>query len=256
MATKVLILGAGGFIGRHLVEVLCRQQHLNIEILKQKVILEDYESTVNQVLAQKPDLVLQLAWSASSTPNYRDDATNEIWERFTVDLANACKNSGIGFLGVGSEVEIMPNMTDPYSLSKQRTFGILRNSILRHEITWARLGYVFDVTSESPALIKEICSAKRDKREPLIRNFNVSHDFVHVKDVAQALSLIVMHQEHGLFEVGSGKTHSVKEVAERLGCSFADSKYEKTGSNHSSLDIIRLTQFGYIPTNTNEFFHE
>ena len=64
MATKVLILGAGGFIGRHLAEVLSQEQYSHIEILKQKVILEDYESTVNQVLAQEPDFVVQLAWAA------------------------------------------------------------------------------------------------------------------------------------------------------------------------------------------------
>ena len=256
MATKILILGAGGFIGRHLVEALSQGQHANIKILKQKVILDDYESTINQVLEQEADLVLQLAWSASSTHNYREDVSNETWERFTVDLANTCKNQNTDFLGVGSEVEIMQNFSDPYSRSKQNTFGILRNSIVNHEIAWARLGYVFDQASESPSLVKEICSAKREKRTPGIRNLNANHDFVHVKDVAQALRLIVMHREYGLFEVGSGKTHSVREVAQSLGCSFATAKDEETDSRHSGLNIARLIDFGYKPRYTNEFFGE
>lgn len=256
MATKILILGAGGFIGRHLVEVLSQEQHASIKILKQKVVLENYESTINRVIEQEADLVLQLAWSASSTNNYREDVSNETWEKFTVDLANACKNVDTDFLGVGSEVEIMQNFSDPYSRSKQNTFGILRNSILNHEIAWARLGYVFDQVSESPSLIKEICSAKREKRTPLIRNLNANHDFVHVKDVANALRLMIMHREYGLFEIGSGKIHSVREVAESLGCTFAAAKEEEIESLHSGLNIDRLLEFGYVPSYTNEFFRD
>jgi hypothetical protein len=114
---------------------------------------------------------------------------------------------------------------------------------------------IFDQASESPGLIKEICTARRENRTPLIRSLNSKHDFVHVKDVSQALIIIIRNRENGLFEIGCGKTHSVREVAEALGFSF-NAVEEKTDSNLSSINITRLTQIGYVATYTNEFFHD
>jgi nucleoside-diphosphate-sugar epimerase len=255
MATKVLILGAGGFIGSHLVEALSHQQDSSIEVIKVKVNLQDYKSTISEVLGYKPDLVVQLAWTASSTFNYRDNPLNNVWAKFTVELARACQETNSQFMGIGSGVELEDHPQDAYSASKRETFLQLENLIFQEKMIWVRLGYVFDQASESPGLIKEICTARRENRTPLIRSLNAKHDFVHVKDVAQALIIIIRNRENGLFEIGCGKTHSVRQVAEALGFSFTAVE-EKTDSNHSSINITRLTQIGYAATYTNEFFHD
>lgn len=254
MATKVLILGAGGFIGRHLLEVLSQGQHRNIEILKQKVILEDYDSTVNQVLEQQADLVLQLAWTASSTPNYRHESTNLLWSRFTIQLANRCREVDLPFMGIGSGVETLLAPKDLYSSSKRDTFLGLEQKIAQDEIAWARLGYVFDEISESPSVVREICTSLRNGTQPRLSDPDAEHDFVHVRDVANGIIKIIENNGRGLYEIGSGQSRSVSELARALGYEAPILEQVNSPSKTGNSQINRMQELGWHPVHTELFF--
>jgi nucleoside-diphosphate-sugar epimerase len=254
MATKVVVLGAGGFIGRHLIYALSQELEEKFEIIKVKTNLQDQDSTINEVLRHRPDVVIQLGWTASGTPNYRNEESNMLWPSLTVALSIACQESKLSFIGIGSEVETNANPKDLYSVAKRETYLKLRNAISENRITWIRPGYVFDEICESPKVVKEICESLRNGLQPSLNEPEAGHDFIHVRDVVSGIIAIIQGTGFGLYELGSGKLRKVRELSLALGCEISQVEEFGFSSKTQVSEISRIQKLGWNPTYTEMFF--
>jgi nucleoside-diphosphate-sugar epimerase len=256
MATKVVVLGAGGFIGGHLVYALTQDVGADFEIVKVKTNLQDQDSTINEVVHHNPEIVIQLGWAASSTPNYRNEESNRLWSGFTVALAIACQESKLNFIGIGSEVETYVDPKDLYSVAKRETYLKLRNAISGNTITWIRPGYVFDEICESPNVVKEICESLRNGIQPRLDEPDAGHDFIHIRDVVSGVIAIIQGSGFGLYELGSGKLRKVSELSSALGCEIPIAEESGFSSKTRISEITRIKKLGWHPTHTELFFNK
>jgi nucleoside-diphosphate-sugar epimerase len=256
MENRILILGSGGLIGRKTLDRFQHDISPQFLITGHKLDLSDIKKSIERVFDLEPTLIIQLAWSASSTPDYRHDAANFVWAEFTKLLAFSCVSKNIDFIGIGSGVEIDSSNNDSYTAGKKLAFKAIEQLVSRELITWARLGYVFDPVSKSPAVLREILDALDNARHANVKEPNSAHDFIHVDDVADALYRIAVSGKKGLFEIGNERKHLVRDVAEALG--YIDTTWGDIKPSRESfqMNISRLKELGWNANATKQFFEE
>ena len=167
--------------------------------------------------ACEPDVVLHLAWVASSTPGYRNHPDNPRWRRATADWAALCLDRSIWFVGTGTVAEVDSPGADAYTAAKVGIWSDLRPHIDEDRMTWLRPHFVFDPHLGRPEAMAEINRAIAQDRTPELRSPLAAHDFIHVEDVASAIALVISEGFRGLVPVGSGRLHSVAQLARAAG---------------------------------------
>ena len=256
MENRILILGSGGLIGRRTSDRFQNDINSQFLITGHKLDLNEIGKSIESIFDLEPTLIIQLAWSASSTPDYRNDAANFEWAEFTKLLAYSCVSKNIDFIGIGSGVEIDSSNNDSYTVGKKLAFKAIEQLVTGELITWARLGFVFDPVSKSPALLREILEALDNARPANVSEPNSAHDFIHVDDVADALYRIAVSGKKGLFEIGGGRKHLVRDVAEALG--YVDTSWGDTKPSKEShqMNISRVKELGWNASATKQFFEK
>lgn len=259
MATRILISGSDGFIGQRCVPLLraagahvvpVEEVFPGIDLLEPGAAEAVTDSCV-------PDVVLHLAWVASSTPGYRSHPDNPRWRRVTADWAALCLDRSIWFVGTGTVAEVDSPSADAYTAAKVGIWSDLRSHIFDDRMAWLRPHFVFDPLLGRPEAMAEINRAIAQDRVPELRSPLAAHDFIHVEDVASAISLVISERLRGLVPVGSGRLHSVAQLARAAGAHG----YESAGpprqpDTRHTADIMKLAGCGWRPRWTEEFFHE
>lgn len=257
MAASILITGGSGLIGSYTVDELLRVGAAPL-ILESAVDDSDLlgSGAADRVLdGVCPEVVLHLAWVASGTPGYRNHPDNPEWVRATVELARACDARGIWFIGTGTVAELEENPADAYTRAKARTFHTLRSGIEGGALTWLRPHYVFDPDLGRPEVMAEIRRAIAENRTPDLRSPESTHDFVHVRDVAAAVSAVVASQLRGLVPIGSGRNHSVAQLAAAAGASGVQAQRPPIAVDRFTADTSRLAAVGWSAEWTKGYFH-
>jgi nucleoside-diphosphate-sugar epimerase len=259
VATRVLISGADGFIGGRCVPLLraAGAEVLPVEDVVPGIDLLGPGATEAVTDACHPDVVLHLAWVASSTVGYRNHPDNPRWRRVTAHWAEACLDRSIWFVGTGTVAEVDSPGDDAYTAAKVGIWSDLRQHINKDRMTWLRPHYVFDPVLGRPEAMAEINSAIAQDRAPELRSPLAAHDFIHVADVAAAIPLVISEGFRGLVPVGSGRLHSVAQLARAAGARG----YESAGppgqaDTLHTADITKLAGSGWRPRWTEEYFHE
>lgn len=127
-----------------------------------------------------------------------------------------------------------------------------------------RLFNVYGPNETNPHLIPEIVDQLKDGiREIKLGNTMPRRDFVHVNDVARAISAVIHEEVSGyqVFNVGTGVTHSVKEVVDTISAILEDEieivqdpdRVRESDRPHLQADIGRIRQeVGWEPSVTFE----
>jgi nucleoside-diphosphate-sugar epimerase len=259
-AAVALITGATGLIGRHLLEIwdvdgLEPLPAVGVDLL----VPGAADDLVQRV---RPSVVVHLAWTASGTANYRDDARNAAWVDASLALAAAAARHQAWFVGTGTAVDEQAVPADAYTAAKVRLRAELAPSIADGACSWLRPYYVVDPTLGRPSLVAAALRA-RDAGQPLaLRTPQSRHDFVHARDVGAAALLVVRHRMPGEVAVGSGEARPVTDLVEALGATWTTTGGERMASPaqvpaqaHSAADVRRLRQHGWNPHWTKEMFH-
>jgi nucleoside-diphosphate-sugar epimerase len=259
VATRVLISGAEGLIGRHCLPLLRAgdARVLAVEDVVPGIDLLAAGAPEAVLDACEPDVVLHLAWVASSTPGYRNHPDNPRWKQATADWAGLCMDRSIWFVGTGTVAEVDSPGADAYTAAKVGIWSELRSDIEEGRMTWLRPYFVFDPELGRPEAMAEINSAIAQDRPPDLRSPLSAHDFIHVEDVASAIALVISEGIRGLVPVGSGRSHTVAELARAAGARGCESAEppRHTDPLHTA-DTTKLAGSGWRPRWTEEFFHE
>ncbi len=242
---KVLITGATGFIGNHLVEQLL---HQNCSIIASSSAIEkaqaarwygsvkyipfnfkEFDNSINYYKHfSKPDLMIHLAWEG--LPNYKSAFhTEENLPRHYTFLKNCIENglSDVTITGtcfeygmqegcLSEDMETKP--ANPYSIAKDTLRKKLQQ--MQHEkpfnLKWIRLFYMYGRAQSPNSLLSQLDKALENK-EPI---FNMSggeqeRDYLPVEEVARNIVKVSL-QNHvtGIINCCSGKPLTVKKFVE------------------------------------------
>ncbi|MEK1904966.1 MAG: NAD(P)-dependent oxidoreductase [Pseudomonas sp.] len=265
-AARILVTGAGGFIGRYAVERL-RALGFDIHAVYSHrlspvgtpsgvtpYILDLLVPGAAQHLVEevRPQRLLHLAWCAKPG-EYWTSPENLGWVRTTLELLAAFQHHGgeqavlvgscaeydWGGDGVCREYATALLPATPYGRCKNATrelaelFGQLHGM----PVAWARIFHAYGPYESPGRLVPAVITSLLKGEVARCSHGEQVRDLLHVADVASALTQLVQRDAHGSFNIGGGKPIRLREVIEYLA--------RQLNSEH-------LLQFGAVPVASND----
>ncbi len=243
---RVLLTGAGGFVGSHLARLLVREDREICALVRKDTDLSritdvrsrmqllggdvrDVDGLHQALRSFKPDVCIHLAWYAKPG-EYLHSLENVDLMGATVRFAAKLAEIGCGrFVGIGtcfeydtdagylSETTLL-KPTFLYSAAKAGTYMTLNNLALGDmTMAWARLFYLYGPYENERRLVPSVVRAVLREEEARCTPGGQIRDFLHVEDAAAALWSIAQSTAAGAINVGSGSPVSVAHLATAIG---------------------------------------
>lgn len=278
MREKVLITGAAGFVGRHLVRKLTDRGCKVIALDKDPTVLElgveahqldiRYDQDKIADLAARTKKTYHLANVARVEPswaNYREYyETNVI---ATVELFEICQKANHKtFLYVSSSSVYGDNdvkrqteksqchPTNPYAASKLAAEHALRvqGTMGRTRLTIARPFCMYgDGMAEGPyamALNKFLAARAAGKALEIHSDGEQRRDMISVEEAVDAFIILMMKGfNNGIYNVGSGNNISIKELADLISPKQKFTKGRPGREYNTLADMHEMQVMGFKP---------
>lgn len=264
--SRVLVTGAGGFIGRWTLAPLKAQGFEVIEAGRAHGDLLSPGAPAALIAATKPTHLLHLAWTTAHGLFWQDPA-NDAWRDATLDLLRAfAEAGGTRAVVAGSCAElILGDDGAPHTLygrTKKQVAdegaAILAAAGASH--AHARLFFSYGPHEHPDRLVPAIVRALlRGERAALTQGTQV-RDFLHARDVAGALAHLVTADTTGSLDLGSGEPLTIAAVARTIGrlmdrpdlIGLGDLPLRAGDPPHLGADATALHASGFRPALTLE----
>lgn len=243
-----MVTGGAGFVGSHLVDALCKNDHEVIvvddlsggqrEFVNDDAtfVQQDIRGDLSSVIQKKVDVVFHLAAQASVRSSLKDplsDASVNIGGTLSVlEFAIEEDVDQLLFFSTGGAIydpnaslphtESSPvNPLSPYGLSKHTAERYLQRlvndsivlTILRpSNIYGPRQG----AEGEAGVIAIFARHAIAGKQLEIYGDGEQTRDFVYVDDVVRAAQLLMQQQKAGVYNISTGTQTSVNELAEAM----------------------------------------
>ena len=258
---KIMVTGANGFLGSHLVRHFHKNGHklLTVSLHTNKIsdLVEDinfYYCSMNRITslgdsiaAFSPEVIIHCAWSGGNS--FRDTQSSVQFYKNLPGLADLMeimeKHKLPRFVGIGSGAEYGNNLecmlehdreepTNLYGVCKYMAKLYTQQFVVSRGIkwNWIRPFYTYGPDDVSTRLIPSVIYKCLGKEEVLLDSCNTIVDYLYIDDFVTAVDSLISSQYEGVFNICSGQECSVKNVVTKIG--------EMTGN----IDKIR---FGAIP---------
>ncbi len=227
---KILVTGANGFIGKHVLPLLSSKGYEVYALQRSKVSNQDKchsvicdlsnEEQVRGVLCDiGPTHLLHLAWYTEHG-KFWDSLENIDWIRRSVFLVKTFADfGGQRALVVGSCAEYSwdrailseeANSYRPSSLygqSKNFLRMLLDNLCKERGVSfaWPRIFFLFGAEEPKGKIVASMIAQFIQDQTFILKNGSMCRDFLHVKDVAHALVHIMDSSFQGAINIGSGE---------------------------------------------------
>ena len=258
---KILITGITGFIGQNLLPKMGTRDQIFVVCLKPVTGLPDNvfvieadlnepESLFDRLKIIRPDVCVHLAWEGIPDYGYEVSVKNlknsANFFRFLIKECGCRKIVSTGSCWEYGKSFGLCTETDPvgagsYFVWAKRALCDLGLSLAREEkidFIWLRLFYIYGPGQRDAALIPTLVRALRKDQCPQIRTPLDANDFVHVDDVAQAITKSVFSEvPSGIYNVGSGVSSPVWRV-----CATIEQCLNKNTAYFEQLKKVPCTQ--------------
>ena len=234
---NILITGHKGFIGSHVFEHLKSEGH-EVRGLDKPDDIKDFIRFL-ACDSIRYDVIIHLAAFAA----LRDSIENpdKFWENNVVKsqpIFDYCRRNNIRIL-YASSAGAHGWWQNPYAITKKvNEIQAPPNSVgMRFFNVWAEEG------SRKDMLYRML---QEDTAKYITRH---KRDWIHVKDIATAISCLLPDVFRGVLDIGTGKNYSVLELAKKLGKGDLPIKEETPGEPDTlCADISILKSLGWSPT--------
>lgn len=268
--SRILVTGAGGFVGAAVADLAARQGH-QVTIMARNpaspravalsgrcaVAVADLsqDETVRAALAQaRPDIVIHSAWEGVGGPTRAGNIQLDNI-RTTVALLDAAIAAGARrFIGIGSQAEYGRHdrridesaATEPfllYGAAKLSAYHLTRQRAGEAGMgfAWLRLFSPYGPGDNPNWLIPSVAAQILAGRVPRTSAGTQKWDYLHITDCATGiLAAAVTDNAHGVFNLSSGRAVSVRAIVEQI--------------RDLACPTLEL-RFGDIPFGPNQIMH-
>lgn len=236
---KIVITGANGYIGRHVVKEALSRGHeviavdLNHKDIDSRAVLSDVNifSGNEKIFEQLncPDLCIHMAWKDGfihNSPNHMEN----ISEHFTFlnnMIKGGCKN--ISVMGTMHEIGFHEGIVDENTpCNPLSQYGVAKNALRQSllllakvsnvNLYWLRAFYITGDDSKNCSIFTKLLSADEEGKEkfPFTTGTN-KYDFIDIKELArQIVSASTQEEITGIINVCSGEPIALKDKVERF----------------------------------------
>ncbi|MHA6963340.1 NAD-dependent epimerase/dehydratase family protein [Zobellella denitrificans] len=235
---RVLLTGATGFIGRHLLEAL---QQRGIDTLTlgrhrpsgtgdfiQADLLRDNLSLL--LKGCEASHLLHLAWYTEPGQFWHSPLNND-WQRASQRLAQAfIAQGGQHLVAAGScaeydwsqghcqEDETPLHPASLYGHAKNTTRQTYEELCRRYQVrfAWGRVFFPYGPGEPAGKLLPSVHHALLGRQPAFAINTQACRDYIHVSDVAGAFLTLLTSQAQGAYNIASGQPVRLAELIERM----------------------------------------
>lgn len=262
---KILITGATGFVGRHIIKSL---SHYNTEITlvvregKEKQI--KLEKNLVKIITTKDlfmenvdwwtekckgiETILHLAWNVE-TGHYLESAKNIDCLIGSLKLAKGGVQAGVKRLvGIGTcfEYDLSKSIlsidtplkpTTTYADAKTALYLSLSHYLSRSsvEFAWCRLFYLYGEGEDSRRLVPYLRSRLEKREFAELTTGEQIRDFLNVVDAAKKIVKVVIGKQIGPINICSGIPITIRKLAEQIADEYNGRDLLKFGSRPNNL---------------------
>ena len=239
---KALVTGAGGFVGRHLVDHLAASGDdvAVTDFVVDRVDITDPEAFVELLRRVRPEVIYHLAGASDvggswTTPHetFRANAEGTLNVLWAAREAGVERTLTIGSADVYGKVtpkdlpltERSPlRPVSPYAASKVAADAVAEQAFRgfgQHVVRTRPFNHLGPGQSDkfvAPALAARIVASERSgEREIRVGNLSPQRDFTDVRDVVRAYRLLVEHGSPGeAYNVCSGRAIAIEQLARTM----------------------------------------
>ena len=258
---RVLVTGAGGFVGRHTLGPLVDRGYdvhatgrrawpdaLRIPgVTWHEADLLDGAARAQLLGDVQPSHLLHVAWHLESGKGTASPL-NVDWIAASLLLARAFQAGGGGrFVGVGSCFEYehgaSPVLGETSPLRASTIYGQAKaacsegmDALARAtglSTAWARLFYLYGPHEDRGRLVGDIASAVLEGREVATQDGLARRDYMFIEDAGAALAALVDSDVAGAVNVATGSAPTVRSLVEAVGRAAGDPGLIKFGARQT-----------------------
>jgi nucleoside-diphosphate-sugar epimerase len=215
----VALLGSDGFIGRHIAESCVKAGISFVDLERWDGESEHLATQIQKIRESNPNariVLIQAAWYSTSNSDYRTSLENKTWAKITKSVIEICIGYNVIFAGLGTCLEKLGGDTDFYTSSKSEIREFLSKEFPNEEWFWFQIFYVFSREFLKPALIAKAENASKHKESLELSTPYNTHDFIEVRDAAEAIVHALIKNLNGIIEIGTGQTTEVSFLINSL----------------------------------------
>ncbi|MBL8779903.1 MAG: NAD(P)-dependent oxidoreductase [Alphaproteobacteria bacterium] len=242
---KVLVTGAAGLIGRHVVNALTQRGGVEIhaatrslahetkngDIRWHKVDLLDHRQRIQLLDSAEPQTIIHCAW-VTDHGAYWTAPENLDWASATIALAREGHERGAKrFVGVGTCAEYAWGGAEPlseettplepktlYGVSKDATRRVLESYSQTSDLSfaWARVAMLYGAGEFENRFVASLARALVRGEPAKMSSGKLTRDFLDARDVGAAIAAVAMSPVKGAINIGSGQPTTLLQVGETL----------------------------------------
>ena len=270
----ILLTGATGYLGSNLAGALVKNGY-NLIVLKRVTsnvmrlttflpsikCYDIAQDDIDQAFSENEiDCVIHTAASyGRQAENLEDIYKANLL--FPVALIDLCKKYGINyFINTGTS---LPPAINTYSLSKNQFSEVLKMNSSILNVLDLKLEYFYGPGDDTSKFVTFLLDKLIRCEDSIALSAGIQfRDFIYIKDAVDAFLVLLQHIEqftgYNDVQLGSGKAHQLKEIAEKLKEKLNSPTHLNFGAlpirpgeiMHSVADITFLTSLGWATNYT------